>query len=64
MNPLNDTEIHQVVQRVLKQVLGQSQPPAAVPPAPTSEHSPPGTLTRNPAKESGCHRGRPRRITS
>jgi ribose 5-phosphate isomerase B len=33
MNTIDDAEIHQIVQRVLKQVLGQSQPaPAAVPP--------------------------------
>ena len=29
MNTIDDTEIHQIVQRVLKQVLGQSQPVAA-----------------------------------
>lgn len=35
MNASDDAEIHQMVQRVLKQVLGQSQPAAALlPPAP------------------------------
>ena len=50
MNTIDDAEIHQIVQRVLKQVLGQSQPAAALssclpPPAeaaPTSVTAGPG----------------------
>ena len=34
MNPIHDAEIHQIVQRVLKQVLGLSQPVAASSPLP------------------------------
>ncbi len=56
MNTIDDAEIHQIVQRVLKQVLGQSQPAAApVTPAPPAETVPAQGAT-GPGEESGRDR--------
>jgi ribose 5-phosphate isomerase B len=52
MNKIDDAEIHQMVQRVLKQVLGLSHPPAAPVPSPAPAETTPGNVQPDQGKKA------------
>jgi len=63
MNTIDDAEIHQIVQRVLKQLTGASQPAVALPstpvpgPTPSPSSSPSGTRSNLPLRDASQEKG-------
>ena len=51
MNTIDDAEIHQIVERVLKQVMGASQPATAPAPAPQQPVKPAETVTQTQGRK-------------
>jgi len=51
MNTIDDAEIHQIVERVLKQVTGSSQPVTASAPAPLPAVSPAGNAAQTQGRK-------------
>ena len=51
MNTIDDAEIHQIVERVLKQVMGTSQPATPAVPAPLPAVKPAENVTQDPGRK-------------